>query len=99
MHNAKHMLSILSPRPLQGHRAVGDGDDQHVQGSTEEHKLCETPHSPITGRVRIFNLGCRFFLLQKLCQTPNSWLSVDRSSKIFGGLMTLGLVRSVLNFC
>ena len=61
MHNAKHMLSILSPRPLQGHRAVGDGDDQHVQGSTEEHKLCETPHSPITGRVRIFNLGCRFF--------------------------------------
>ena len=69
MHNAKHMLSILSPRPLQGHRAVGDGDDQHVQGSAEEHKLCETPHSPITGRVRIFNLGCRFFASKVVSDT------------------------------
>ena len=41
MHNREHVLPVLSPRPLQGHGAVGDGDDQHVQDATEEQKLCE----------------------------------------------------------
>ena len=41
VHNGEHMLPVLSPRPFQGHGAVGDGDDQHVQDAAEEQKLCE----------------------------------------------------------
>ena len=48
-----------------------------------------------TTRVRPFNLGLHF-LASKVAL---SCLSVDRFGKFFGGLMTLGQVKRVPNFC
>ena len=68
----------------------------HVPGITLCYPIkSNTISEPVTTRVRKLNLGCRFFA----SKVAFSWPSVDRFGKDFGGLMTLGRVESVPNFC
>ena len=46
-------------------------------------------------RVQKINLGCHFFASKVAFSRP----SEDRFGKAFGGLMTLGQVKSVPNVC
>ena len=68
----------------------------HVPGITLCYPIkSNTISEPVTTRVRKLNLGCRF-LLQKLRFLGRQW--TDLAKKIWG-LMTIGQVRSVPNFC
>ena len=82
-----------------GAAAIDDGGDGARADKEDDGGfggfICDWCPARLVSRVRKLNLGCRFLA----SKVAFSWPSVDRFGKDFGGLMTLGQVESVPNFC
>ena len=91
-----HDERLGSPRDhltQQGRAAAGGHvHESHLGGRKEGH--WKIPYE-IIFRVRLFNVGLHFFAAKVAFSYP----SVDRFGKQFWGLMTLGQVESIPNFC
>ena len=63
--------------------------------STGKALVCGGGSPSVKTRVRLFNVGLHFLAAKVAFSCPPE----DRFGKIFWGLMTLGQVESVPNFC
>ena len=63
--------------------------------STGKALVCGGGSPSVKTRVRLFNVGLHFLAAKVAFSCP----PVDRFGKNLGGIMTLGQVKSVANFC